>query len=163
ILKVENWDGVNRLRVAMTKKDGFNTSGYGKIGDFYIVIEGNVPTDVSNEPIMRIEDVYIVDELLNIKQWVEGELKVDILSATEELSKSKLRIYPNPSSTGTVVVEGLPSNEIDSIEFYDALGRGIPISIKEKEIKFQGDFTGVAFLRVNTKEGFITQRIIITR
>lgn len=80
----------------------------------------------------------------------------------DELSESKIQVYPNPTE-GLVYVL-VPSNDAEII-VYNTVGQRISIPVSNSETTYQLDFTGMAkgiyLLQVNTAETSETIQIVL--
>ncbi len=161
LLFYENWNGNNELKVTIVRKNQKSKFGFGDIGTLNIVIEDNVPTIINNQPIMRIKDIRQVDEYLNEYPIVEDLLVMDILSSDNPIRTTDLEISPNPVTNGIIYIEGMKEKNLRRISLYDVLGREIPFIFSDNRISIQNEYTGIAFLEIETEEGRMTEKLII--
>lgn len=90
----------------------------------------------------------------------------DTLVKVDEVS-SKLKIYPNPCSTGQVTLE-MEDHEIDEIKVINIAGKEIlqkktDFGVNKYQLKLNGVPKGIYFLRVRTTENkLVAKKLIVS-
>jgi len=78
---------------------------------------------------------------------------------TEDFSKDDIKVYPNPASD-TLFIES--SQDINRVLLFDIQGRAVYSSSDNTEFINLNSFnSGVYFLKIQTRDGFINKKIII--
>jgi hypothetical protein len=84
-----------------------------------------------------------------------------ILSITETIGSSVIKIYPNPSGGELKIVSG--ELKVDNIEIFDAFGKKVgefSASVKETSIDISYLSAGVYFVKVNTEVGEVVKKVL---
>ncbi len=150
----------NRLHVAISRKNRMSTNGGGVIGTVSLIIEDNVTELNSAVEIMGIENAEIVNQNLNSYQEVyEGNFIVDFINPIHTVRPDNFKIYPNPSSNGQFLIEGLDSYE--SIVITDIMGRKQNFIFDKNQIQIENFSNGIYFMEVTTKESKWIEKIVI--
>lgn len=96
---------------------------------------------------------------------IPNAFTVDLINGVYEINENTTKIFPNPAKN-LLNIES--NNNITSIQFFDLMGKEILSKIPEKQTQnLQINLSeilipkGIYFIKVQSLEGFITQKLII--
>ncbi len=126
----------------------------------YDTINYNIPsgnyTLVINSTIIFVDSVNNVDTAL-----VSSQLFPNIALSVKNEFTSIITIYPNPI-TDVLQIKTIKDIQIETIEIYDIKGKKVQAFNKnERMLNISEVHTGTYFLKLLTKQGVLTKKIII--
>ncbi len=154
----------NIIEVALSRINMTPVTGHGPIGTLSIVIEGNVTELSSEQEIIRLDKIHVVDEYLYAYQQIFGGnitiVNGETTSNNTVISANRpIKIFPNPSLDGKFRVSGLDTYE--SLSIIDITGRRTQVEMYDQEINLNSFPKGVYFLEIMTSEGKWTEKLMI--
>ena len=160
------------LEVGLSRRNGQSVSGFGELGNFFIVIEDHVVgiTEPELETVIYLEKVKVLDEHLNSIVIFSDSIQVTILndtviSSVDGVGKEDVLIYPNPTQDFLWVQ---PKDQvIEKLELFDLVG-GL-INDLSAQVRSQPSFRlslsaiprGIYVLKITTPQGSYLKKIII--
>ena len=77
------------------------------------------------------------------------------------LFTDKIKIYPNPSNSN-LIIDVSNDIQIENIELFDIGGKSVKIFNKiDTRLNISGLSSGTYFLRISTREGILTKKVVI--
>jgi hypothetical protein len=143
------------------RNDHQNTTGYGKIGYFSFIYNGN--TSPQGLP-LKFNNVLLVNAN-GLKQTVKAQnnsatnYKSDVVtSITDPVSQAEiLYAFPNPLSEETVINYTLETEEVVHLEIFNSLGERMQLLLEEKQNK------GLHSVQFNAKQMGCISGVFIAR
>jgi hypothetical protein len=173
----KNFPEQHHLDVAITRIDGVPVSGWGAIGNFFIIIEDNIfgdpdpvfPSDTSLKTLLYFTGMQSVNARGNSKGLENKQVELviqQLASATHELPwwDRQLRLYPNPA-TDVLQVQS-PENPVNAVEICDLAGRKVYTSVPNApvfDLSVRHLPAGAYFVQVFTEKGKIVRKLNIIR
>lgn len=102
---------------------------------------GNVTAPVVNNAALRIDNI----------RFTKSNL------AVSDIAKPKIQVYPNPVKD---ILNIETTEKIDIIEVYNAEGRLVNVATQTKTVDFSKNEKGIYIVKIHTKAGVETQKII---
>ncbi len=166
-------DPINgRVEAGIVRKNIGNVSGFGALGNFFIVIEDHVVgmSEPSLETKIWLENVRLINDTL-VETIVFADsinitiLNDDIINSTAIEELDGLKIFPNPANRN-LWIESEYQN-IQRIELFNLAGQSMANCYQQKEannsvvLNIQSVSKGIYFLKIVTTNKIITQKIMI--
>ena len=161
------------IEVGLARRNRESIGGFGEIGVFFIVIEDHVVgiTEPSIFTTLRFENVQLLDENLSPTTIYADSIEVEILndeiiSADENQLVEAVKLYPSPAKDH-IWIEAQNQN-IEQVRLIDVNGRSIKdnssnaVSSNKLILPLNGLAEGIYFVKIQTSEGTIVKKILIT-
>ncbi|MDX1940935.1 MAG: T9SS type A sorting domain-containing protein [Saprospiraceae bacterium] len=163
-----------RLNIAISRVDGKNVSGFGKIGTVKFITVSDiigsreieeVPFNGALEPLKLLN---ANGDELRFKRDPDGDtilLINDILARTNRsLAERSIEVFPNPASHQIYI--DLHSLQGHYVEIFDAQGRRVKNQSifnqsQRAEISTAQLNPGIYLVKINTEKGIFTKRIVL--
>ncbi len=175
IQKTFHADG--RLDIGMTRTDGNNMDGFGKIADFFITIEDDIffGQDEDSRGVLitdtdfGIENVRLItnleEEILTSPTTTTTVIETIGTGTEDWLGASAISLYPNPVSDLLQIKS--PMASIESIRLYDVAGSLIQVITypgQEEVVLNTNALEGGTFLvEIQTANGQAVRRIVVMK
>lgn len=173
----KNFPEQHHLDVAITRIDGVPVSGWGAIGNFFIIIEDNIfgepdpvfPGDTSLKTLLYFTGMQSVNARGNTKGLENKQVELviqQLASATQELPwwDRQLRLYPNPA-TDVLQIQS-PETPVIAVEISDLAGRKVYASVQNAsvfDLSVRQLPAGAYFVQVFTEKGKVVRKLNIIR
>ncbi|MFK7806852.1 MAG: cohesin domain-containing protein [Saprospiraceae bacterium] len=176
IQKAFHSDG--RLDIAITRMDGNNMDGFGKLADFYITIEDDIFLNgggdnsrgvLSTDTDFGIENVRMITneevELLVVPMTTTSVVQTISTSTDDWDGVEAIRVFPNPVFDQLTIQS--PNALIQSVEVYNVVGALLETndyaSNNKAVLNTNNLSEGTYFLKVQTEKGQTTRRIVVLK
>lgn len=167
-------DPVNgRVEVGIVRKNIGNVSGFGTLGNFFIVIEDHVVgiSEPSLDTEIWIEDVRLVNDTLEETIVFADSITItilndEIINSTHSEEFSDLKIFPNPANRNLWIES--ENQEIQDVQVFNSTGQSMKNTFRQNktgnsvELIFDSIPKGIYFLKVVTSDNIISQVITIS-
>lgn len=172
LISIQSNDPVNGLiEASISRINQTTVNGFGEIGKVSFIIEDNLVGALQmddNEVFdIRIRDVKMVNETVEDQPIASQpySLFLDTSTSTDVLTKNNLTIYPNPASN--LITIHSENTNINNIELRNVSGQQIVTPMHQNgsllEINTNHIPSGIYFLKIETYNSLITQKIIIQK
>jgi hypothetical protein len=159
-----------RIDIAVTRIDGRNVSGYGRIGKMKITIE-DVILNLRDEENPKIQ--LVIDNVRLINRLDESIPVTPIPStptAKKEVSTSvynhylstQIRVYPQPARNELYLDYG--DLQLRSVQLLQLDGRALTsVLVPQRNLSLTGIPNGVYFLKVVAEQGVAMKKVLVVR
>ncbi|MBK7871115.1 MAG: T9SS type A sorting domain-containing protein [Saprospiraceae bacterium] len=163
-----------RLNIAISRVDGKNVSGFGKIGTVKFITVSDIigSREIEEVPFNgALESIQLLNaegDALRFKSDPDGDtilLINDILARSNRtLAERSIEIYPNPASNLIHInLRNLRSEELELFNAQGQLVRFEPIRSDYVQLSTTNLEPGIYLVRIRAEEGIFTKRVLINR
>lgn len=159
-----------RIDIALTRTDGRNVSGYGRIGKVKITIEDVILNlrDEENPKIqLGIENVRLInnaDQIIPVTPLPSTPTakKGTTTSAYDPYLNARIRVYPQPASDQLYLDYGdLP---LRSVQLLQIDGKALSgVLVPQRSLSLAGIPNGVYLLKVVAESGVVMKKVLVAR
>lgn len=159
-----------RIDVALTRTDGRNVSGYGRIGKVKITIEDVILNlrDEENPKIqLGIENVRLInnaDQIIPVSPLPSTPTakKGVSTSAYDPYLDARIRVYPQPANDHLYLDYGdLP---LRSVQLLQIDGKALsPVLVPQRSLSLAGFPNGIYLLKVVAESGVVMKKVLVAR
>lgn len=163
-----------RLNIAISRVDGKNVSGFGKIGTVKFITVSDIigSREIEEVPFNgALESIQLLNaegDALRFKSDPDGDtilLINDILARSNRtLAERGIQVYPNPTSNLIHInLRNLRSEELELFNAQGQLVRFEPIRSDYVQLSTTNLEPGIYLVRIRAEEGIFTKRVLINR
>ena len=159
-----------RIDIAVTRIDGRNVSGYGRIGKLKITIEDVILNlrDKENPKIhLGIENVRLInrlDESIPVSPIPSAPTaKKEVSTSTyDPYLSARIRVYPQPARNELYLDYG--DLQLRSLQLFQLDGKALTsVLLPQRSLSLTGIPNGVYFLKVVAERGVAMKKVLISR
>ncbi len=159
-----------RIDIALTRTDGRNVSGYGRIGKVKITIEDvilNLRENENPKIQLGIENVRLInnaDQIIPVTPLPSTPTakKGTTTSAYDPYLDARIRVYPQPASDQLYLDYGdLP---LRSVQLLQLDGKALSgVLVPQRSLSLAGIPNGVYLLKVVAESGVVMKKVLVAR
>lgn len=161
-----DYPGTGQLEVAITRTDGQSTAGFGTLCHIDLTIKDDIMRNNTERLDFSISNVRLIDaqgsETLTNPQMTQ--VLIEVVTGTEELSSSAIRLFPNPVSEQLTIQSS--DAVIQSVQVWNSLGQELRTWNGQQSqllLSVQDWTSGWYTIRVETDKGWETKRVQVIR
>lgn len=162
-----------RLNVVISRQNGKNVSGFGKIGTVSFITSSDIIGGREIEEIPfngRVEPLKLLNASgreLPFESDADGDSTIlinDILAQDARNTARNIEVYPNPARDRVYV--HLRNLHGEYVEVFNAQGQRVsiePIRLDYIQLATDSFQPGIYLIRIRAEEGILTKRVLISR
>ncbi len=163
-----------QLDFAITRKNGENASGYGRIASVNFIIDADIIDGRAEDEGQSFDVALNVLKVIN-KDGDELDINLSaepasvffvnniVTSVVDPALSEKVKVYPNPVSDDLNI--DLGDLEGQTLELYDVLGKQVSYrelqSEKLIDLKVDQFEEGIYMLKIQTDQGIVSKRVVV--